>query len=151
MRFAQRLDEALGTRPLSLLKGALVVPVPNPRVNLPEKGLQIRGEYHITILEPDEVGDLQDRKGWRPEQLAEKFVGQVVPGEPKYGCLGRQVEPGKDADDPSANAVYFIVVDWSEAQDLRHRLGFEPTDLHVTVGFRQKDIHGVPKDASTCL
>jgi len=119
------------------------VSVPNPRVRLPEKGLESRGDYHITLLSPDEIGELLTRKGWTPDQLKAALEGEAVEGSPEQACIGKQ-EKGD-------NAVYYVVVRWPEAQEFRKRLGFEKTDLHITLGFRKSDIHGVPKNSSTCI
>lgn len=120
---------------------ALIVPVPNPRIRVPEKGLKSRSEYHITILDPDEWHDLLGRKGWTAEEALDNL--KPFQSHPKYVCLGRQ--------ERGMNAVYFVVVYWPEAQEFRAQLGLGRKDLHITVGYREADIHGVPKDRSTCV
>jgi len=119
------------------------VPVPNPRVRLPEKNLRSRNEYHITLISPDELRNLLDRKGWTIEKAKEDLDGYEFETEPQYSCMGKQ-EKGE-------NAVYYIVVRWPEAQEFRKLYGFDKTDLHVTLGFRTADIHDVPKNSSTCI
>jgi tRNA nucleotidyltransferase (CCA-adding enzyme) len=119
------------------------VPVSDPKVRLPEAGLKDRGEFHITVINPDETRELMDRKGWTIERLRSEIEGHRFQSRPDYRCLGR-AEDGE-------NAVYFIVVKWPEAQEFRERLGLGPYDFHITLGFRTNDIHGIPKNASACI
>lgn len=119
------------------------VPVSDPRVRLPEAGLADRGEYHITIITPDEVSDLLTRKGWKDDKLRADIEGHRFESAPKYVCLGKQ-EKGD-------NAVYYIVVRWPKAQEFRARFDLGNFDFHVTLGFRTADIHDVPKNSSTCI
>lgn len=126
-----------------ILNDAVVIPVGNPRVRLPETGLKTRGEYHITLLSPPESVELRERKGWDEEKFREKMEGAKVSGVPKYECLGKQEE--------GENAVYFIVVDWPAGQKFRRRFGFEPKDMHVTLGFRESDIYDAPKGVASCI
>src|SRR3990167_11038845 len=81
---------------LQLFQNALIVSVPNPRVRLPEKDLQTRGEYHITILDPDEIGDFVRRKGWDDAKLRNELEEMHIDGDPEYVCLGKQ-EKGDNA------------------------------------------------------
>ena len=128
---------------LSVEKDYVGVPVNDPHVELPEQGLKRRGEYHITILSPDEMRMLMDRHGWTWEVLHTKLNGAPIHGSPKYLCLGKA--------EKESNAVYYIVVEWPDLQDIRRKMGFDPKDLHITLGFREGDIHDVPKNASTCI
>ena len=45
--------------------------------------------------------------------------------------------------------AYYRVIDWPELNALRQELGLPHADLHVTVGFKTQDIHGVKKDVHT--
>lgn len=47
--------------------------------------------------------------------------------------------------------TYFAVVKWPQAQALRQTFGLLPAHLHITLGFTDKDIHRVPKNASTII
>lgn len=126
-----------------ILNGAVVIPVEDPAVRLPERGLKSRGEFHITLLSPPEVEELRERKGWDEEKFEKRMTGVKVSGIPKYECLGKQEE--------GENAVYFIVVDWPGGQDFRRRRGFGRKDMHVTLGFRESDIYDAPKGVATCI
>jgi tRNA nucleotidyltransferase (CCA-adding enzyme) len=119
------------------------VPVSDPRVKLPEPDLADRGEYHITVITPDETHDLLTRKGWKVEKMRADLEGYRFETAPKYVCLGKQ--------EKADNAVYFIVVRWPEAQAFRDRFDLPNQDFHVTLGFRTGDIHDVPKNSSTCI
>lgn len=94
-------------------------------------GLKNRGEYHITIINKKEVADL-------PPNIFEVDQRYEITGEPIYRGLGRVI----DGD----NIVYFIVIDWPEAQKFRSNFGLAPVDLHITMGFTRSDIHGVRKN-----
>jgi len=126
-----------------ILNGAVVIPVADPGVRLPERGLQSRGEYHITLLTPPEGEEFREKKGWDEEVFEKRLTGIKVSGIPKYECLGKQEE--------GENAVYFIVVSWPDAQAFRRRRGFDPKDMHVTLGFRDSDIYDAPKGVATCV
>jgi len=41
------------------------------------------------------------------------------------------------------------VVSWTAAAQVREALGAPPHDFHISVGFKQNDIHGVDKGVST--
>lgn len=130
-------------RKTRILEGAVVVPVRDPRLSLPERGLQARGEFHITLLTPPEGVEMMAGVGWSPEEYGEKMAGLEIRGEPTYVCLGKQ--------EKGSNAVYYIVVRWRAAQYWRAKLGLAPKDLHVTLGFRESDIYDAPKGVETCI
>jgi hypothetical protein len=126
-----------------ILNGAVVVPVEDPKVKLPERGLQSRGEFHITLITPPEGLELMEGVGWSAEEFGEKMAGLEIRGEPTYVCLGKQEE--------ERNAVYFIVVRWRAAQYWRAKMGLPPKELHVTLGFRESDIYDGPRGVETCI
>lgn len=132
-----------GLMKTEVLSGAVVVPVKNPRVKLPEKGLLSRGEHHVTLMTPLEGEELSSEMGWSPEEFEAHMTGRSIRGTPTYVGLGVQ-ENGH-------NAVYFIVVQWKAAQMWRAKMGLDPKDLHVTLGFREEDIHEVPKGHETII
>jgi hypothetical protein len=47
------------------------------------------------------------------------------------------------------DVAYFRVLHWPPLNALRRELGLAPVDLHVTVGFKSADVHGVRKDRNT--
>jgi hypothetical protein len=131
------------THKTTILEGAVVVPVKDPRVSLPERGLQSRGEFHITLLTPPEGVEMMEGVGWSLVEFEEKMTGLEIRGEPEYVCLGKQEE--------GSNAVYYIVVRWRAAQYWLAKLGLAPKDLHVTLGFRESDIYEAKKGVETCI
>ena len=49
------------------------------------------------------------------------------------------------------NFSLMVIVEWTELQELRGSFGLPPNHPHITVGFRDHDIHGVPKDRSILI
>lgn len=130
----KKLSGLVGT-PAKVKNGYLSVSVPRPELGeeeilLPEDLLD-RGEWHITIITPPEMRTLKKNKVTLDETV-------FIPGEPHYRGLGRATD--------GANTVYFVVVDWPEAQDFRAQFGLPPHDFHITMGFTQKDIHNIRKN-----
>lgn len=114
-------------------------PVVKPDYELPP-GLKEKEEHHITIISPEEVPYIAKLARKHPRDL---FAELYLDGEPEYLGLG------KASDDE--DEVYFVVVRWPEAQELRRAFGLPKKDFHITMGFREKDIHGVPKDETTLI
>lgn len=114
-------------------------PVEKPEYEVPE-GLNKRGHFHITVISPDEVPYIAKLARKRPEDL---FGELYVETEPEFVGLGRQTE--------GDNEVYFVVVNWPEAQAVRDAFGLPPKDFHITIGYTEEDIHGVPKDETTLI
>lgn len=125
--------------------GTLAVHADRPRLVLPE-GFTSRGEYHLTIFDPKDAKALRAKNGWSNTQLSDWMkaqAGTTIPGTPKVLGIGSVTQ--------GDNQAYFDVVEWPECQAWRASLGLEPKDLHVTAGFKESDIHGVPKDRTTLL
>jgi len=119
--------------------GYLGVPVDKPILDADDQallpqGLLNRGEYHITIVSPPEMRQLKKTKGW----VFDQDDVYLIPGSPHYRGLGKVTE--------GSNAAYFMIVDWPGAQQVRAEWGLSPKDLHVTMGFTEKDILNVPKN-----
>lgn len=94
------------------------------------------GEYHMTIISPPEFGGLKKTKkdGDIPSSLI---------GNPKMIGVG-VARKGEDE-------AYYVIVDFPEANELRKSLGLESKDFHVTLAFKNKDVHGAPKDSTTLI
>ena len=92
------------------------------------------GGFHLTILEPSECAEVElnilDSIG--KSKLWVQFVG-----------VGYQ-QRGRDE-------VFYCVATSDGAQQLRNDLGLGNRDLHVTLGFNARDIHGVPKGVDTLI
>jgi len=90
--------------------------------------LQDRGEAHLTIIDPKEFRKLSKKFpeiNHRTFRLSTKGLT----------CIGLGIQTDGD------NRVYFVVVEWTAAQRFRKALGLEPKDFHITIAFREKDIH----------
>lgn len=126
-------------------KGYVYYPVERPDFDIPV-GLKDRGEFHITIIKPNEVKALKTSLG---KEVFEKSLNEEMSvfsngSGPQIVGLGKH-------QDVTGDIVYFVVVDWPEAQSFRARFDLPLADLHITMAFSNKDIHGVRKDRSTIV
>lgn len=146
------LEEALG-EPLKVtcergfysLKGNPITDLKKSGIrNLMKNGIPVewienclardRGSSHITCL----------YFGWNPlsdmaRSIFEKL--EVFPRDLKAWGIGKAVK-GEDV-------AYFVVVQCDKVQDALKKAGLPPKDLHLTLAFKKKDVHGVPKDKTT--
>jgi hypothetical protein len=91
---------------------------------------EVRGsERHLTVVDPREQ---QKHREIHSLQEPISFTADGI------GAVERE---GEEA--------WFIVCSSPQVQEFRARYGLPPKDLHITIGFSSKDIHGVAKDAST--
>eukprot|EP01080_Neovahlkampfia_damariscottae_P009573 gene9573-1776_t len=51
----------------------------------------------------------------------------------------------------NGNEVYFKVLEWKSASIFRKKLGLSSKDYHITVGFKESDIHNVSKGIDTLV
>lgn len=123
--------------PLSYTRGTLQRKVPFPRdafltvQRLERCPLNIRlkdgsPEAHITVVTPQECKKLLKEYPY--------FEPFILTNELTYEGLGVI-----ETDD--GNAVYFIIVEWKEADLWREMHGLPPHGYHITLGFRDKDVH----------
>lgn len=87
--------------------------------------------FHITVLSPKETRQLRKSGTIIEEQdfaYTLSGIGQAVDGE-------------KEA--------WYIVVKSDEMNNYRNELGLPPKDFHITLGFKNSDVHTMPKDDST--
>lgn len=49
------------------------------------------------------------------------------------------------------NSSYFKVIEWPSASKFRKNLGLDPQDFSITVGFKNLDIHDIPKSKDTLV
>lgn len=126
-------------------KNILAIPSGRPSFLLPE-GFEVRGEWHLTLVDPIDTKLLKERNGWSNRDVdlwLKKQVGTDIPGYPKRLGIGHASKGGAEA--------YYEVIEWPEAQEWRKSLGLGPKDLHITVGFKGEDPHGVPKGKATLI
>lgn len=91
------------------------------------KAARDRGyRYHLTVVTPPEM---------------KSVTGALTPPPPAitlhYQGLGRAVE--------GAHEAYFVVCSSPEVAEWREANGLPPKDLHITLGFRGRDVHSQPK------
>ena len=102
------------------------------------------------------VSELQERKAQR-DGPCEHHLTLVSPPE-FHGCnstgLTASLEVtlvgiGRQAND--VTETYYVVVESTQAQDFRRRLGLPPRDLHITLGYDPSDIYDMPKGLNTLV
>lgn len=94
--------------------------------------------FHVTLIDPKETRQLR-KAGVDLSEIENGEVNAVPQG------VGKQVDP------ESGNETWFITAESPQADALRGKLGLGEKDYHITLGFTQKDIHGVPKGESTVV
>eukprot|EP00440_Ansanella_granifera_P011158 gb/GFBE01012103.1/.p1 GENE.gb/GFBE01012103.1/~~gb/GFBE01012103.1/.p1 ORF type:complete len:201 (+),score=36.70 gb/GFBE01012103.1/:1-603(+) len=99
-------------------------------------------EYHITLcgsFEKTTAGDqFSDLQRFLRDAESRLSLQRVQP-------LGMGLLQEADG-----NFAAMVVVRWPELQELRENYSLRPNYPHITVGFRDSDIHSMPKD-HTCL
>ena len=94
-------------------------------------------DYHITILTTPEY----KKSIKKARDICDEAIGSVI----EFGISG--VGHASKGDDN----VYFIVLSSHEGAELRTRLGLKKKDFHITLGFSESDVHGVPKNESSLI
>lgn len=163
---------ALGGPALDSFCNPLLSQVPNACL---QRRIVLRGSpMHLTIVGPDEIRSLPHHLR-TDRQACLRFVHTRLLGTtfetPGVGCArarpklkkantGLASKGGRILDIiPIANDVekdeldetYFLVINWPEVQQLRNELGLPHRDLHITLGFTNKDLHTVVKDSSSLI
>jgi len=96
-----------------------------------------RSGFHLTLFNVAEFNQLVSKLGMdRVTEAIQKW--QAFDFHPKLMGLGTATKNG--------NRAFFIVVECPELQELRKTWGFEAKDFHITLGFKFKDVFGVPKN-----
>ncbi|CAN8062503.1 unnamed protein product [Agarophyton chilense] len=158
------------------LGGPMVESICADYVNeVPEKLLErrvlVRGRpHHITIISPTEA-NLIDSKYRDDRDACLQFISQRLLGTSllalglgrvqcssklRNSVVGRggEFQPEIVRKPPSTfseQEAYYVVIKWPEAQRLRNEMGLPQKDLHITLGFTEKDIHNCRKDARTLV
>jgi hypothetical protein len=97
--------------------------------------LRDRGEHHITVVSPAEL-----------EQLIESGMAVSATNQSmQYRLVGLgRTQLGGDT-------TYYVVCESEGLQQFRASLGLGRKDFHVTLGFKEADVHEAVKDASTLI
>lgn len=110
------------------------------------------GAHHVTIVSPPELGRMLSKFQGDNEACLELCYQQLV-GSTFHiigiGTVTKQMEI--DGEKRTEEKSYFAAVEWPEAQQFRKKLGLKAHDFHITLGFKNKDVHGLAKDASTLI
>lgn len=93
--------------------------------------------FHVTVLDPKETRAL--KKSGKISEF-QKDISEISPEYSTKG-VGRVLDGDKEA--------HYVLVESGSVQSLREKYGLEKKDLHITLGFRNGDVHGLPKDEST--
>jgi Methyltransferase domain len=114
--------------------------------------------HHITLVSAKEMGKIPTglKRDWQAllGMIREVLNGKSGPVLVGLGCVAAEQLEGADVVDGSKveqNEAYYGVVEWPAADEARHQLGLPVHDFHITVGFRVKDIHNVPKGRGSML
>lgn len=115
----------------------------------------VRGApHHITIVSPREVSLLPSPYTTEKSECTELCYKALFSSQFTILGIGHTRKVLRKDSDPKNDVdaeVYFAVIEWPEAQLLRQELGLPPCDLHITLGFKNKDVYGVAKDSTTLV
>lgn len=116
----------------------------------------LRGDsHHITIISPREAPDLLPEFGGSHKALLRTCYDALAGSKFRILGVGKATKLLMDENDDGIDVcpadAYYVVVEWEEAQTLRQELRLNKCDLHITLGFSDRDLYGVPKDSSTII
>jgi hypothetical protein len=95
-------------------------------------------KYHLTVISTLEYNDILKHMGVDKFASSLELVFEYDIDDLKFMGLGLAKR--------NENTAYFIVCRSDKVLAIRNRFGLDNKDLHITIGFRHKDVHGVPKD-----
>lgn len=89
-------------------------------------------KYHITVAHRSELSGME-------EAVLPPLSGGPSPVSATLVDLGVGYARNGDAE------AWFVVIYCPEVANIRQHLGLAPKNLHITLGFSPRDVHGVPK------
>lgn len=97
-----------------------------------------RGTYHMTFANTAQVSKLMKSMG--PEKFVEisDELFEIPFNDIKMIGLGVSTK--------NENTAYYVVVKSDQINETKKILGLNISDLHITIGFKHSDVHGVPKN-----
>lgn len=97
-------------------------------------------KFHITLLN---VADFSQLKKKTPTEEFEKIITQFkeLPNEFYTYGIGKNTK--------NESLAYFVILENAYVNTLRKNIGLKEHDLHLTLAFEPKDVHGVVKNKST--
>jgi hypothetical protein len=96
------------------------------------------GKYHMTFMSVPEFNSKSTEIGFDKFSAYINQIQKVNIDDLKLLGLGSAEKSG--------NKSYFVVCKSNLLDDTRNMLGLDEKDLHVTLGFKWKDVHGVRKN-----
>lgn len=93
--------------------------------------------YHITVLNPREYRDQLNK--------AQITLGTLEGAIIEFTLVGLGAVSDGD------NWAYYVVAESNDADEIREALELPKRDFHVTLGFRESDVHGRSKDRRTLI
>ena len=97
-----------------------------------------QNHYHITVIRPMEINKLEEKYGLAKFREFIEYDFEYPIDDIQMLGIGK-VENGN-------NKSFFIVVRSEKIQAIRKNWDLEPFDLHITIGYNTRDVHGVPKN-----
>ena len=92
-----------------------------------------KGEYHVTTVSPRDTRSIKKQYGKKLENLPSPLPVSDL----------HVVGIGKASNEESE--AWFLVCKDDNVNAWRQEVGLPPHDLHITLGFTTKDVHGVDK------
>lgn len=111
--------------------------IPNMDVYMKNRLERDRGGYHVTFIRPVEFRRLKKEGRFPltlPESVNFNFVGV-----------------GSVKDEERDLQAWYVVLESPEIDSWRSELGLPPHGLHITLAFKNSDIHNQVKDKTTLL
>ncbi len=96
-------------------------------------------KHHITLINAAQWGSL--RKKGNISTIINEFVGK------EFEFLSYGIGHATKAE----NNSYFVILENKQLQLLRTSLSIGKQDFHITLGFKNKDVFGVPKDIKSLV
>lgn len=99
--------------------------------------------YHITLMSVMEYNSLLKKYG------PSEFINQLNP------IFSYEIDDlrmlGVGSVERAGNRAYYIVVESDKLDHIRNKFELDNKDLHITLGFKYKDVFGLKKDRSTII
>lgn len=95
-------------------------------------------KYHITVFSVFEVDSIIKKYGFEESAKIFDEIIKFKLSDLEFKGIGKAEKAG--------NIAYFIIVSSMTINYFRERYNLPPKDLHVTLGFNPKDVHGVSKN-----
>jgi hypothetical protein len=102
-----------------------------------------RGSYHITVINVMEFNKAVKNIGLDILNKKLEHILDMAISDLSFKGLGTQTR--------ESNSTFYVVVESEMLNEVRKSIGLNEKDLHITLGFNEKDVFGKPKDESTLV